>query len=80
MDITYDTRWVLSIGLDRLMGISSEVSGARQNRISEYYSGNSSSFNTNIINNYGVQVPSHVPGMQSFMVNLRLNIWLRIFV
>jgi len=80
MEITYGTRWVFSMGLNRLMGIRSEVSSAIQSRIGEYYSGNSSSFNTNIINNYGVQVPPHVPGMQSFMVNLRLNIFLRIFV
>jgi len=47
-----------------------------------YFSGNSNSNNTNITNNYGIQVPSYVPGMQPFVANLRskLALWLRICV
>ena len=46
------------------------------------FSGNSNSFNTNITNNYGVQVPSYVPGMQPFIANVdfKLKLWLRICV
>jgi len=34
-----------------------------------HFSGNSNSFNTNIINNYSVQVPSYVPGTLPFIAN-----------
>ena len=50
------------------MGISSEAFEAVQSSIGGHFSGNSNSFNTNILNNYGIQVPSYVPGMQPFIV------------
>ena len=53
--------------LDQLMRISSEAFEAVQSSIEGHFSGNSNSFNTNIINNYGIQVPSYVPGMQPFL-------------
>ena len=58
------------MGPDQLMGICSEAFEAVQSSIGGHFSGNSNSFNTNIINNYGVQVPSYVPGMQPFIVTL----------
>ena len=60
--------------LDRLMGISSEISEAIQSPIGGHFSGNSNSFNTNIINNYGIEVPSRVPGMQPFITSLSFKL------
>jgi len=58
------------IGLDQLMGISSEAFEVVQSSIGGHFSGNTNSVNTNIINNHGIQVPSFVPGMQPFIVTL----------
>ena len=56
------------------MCISSEIFDAIQSPIGGHFSGNCNSFNTNIINNYGIEVPSRVPGMQPFIVSLSFKL------
>jgi len=42
---------------------------AFQSSIGGHFSGNNNSNNTSITNNYGIQVPSYVPGTQTFTAN-----------
>ena len=62
------------MGIDQLMGISSEASKSGEGPTGGYFSHNVNSFNTTIINNYGIRVPKYVPSMQLPIANLRLEL------
>ncbi|PUU77220.1 hypothetical protein B9Z19DRAFT_1146547 [Tuber borchii] len=62
------------------MGISSEAFERLQSQPGKYFSDNTNSFNTNIINNYGIQVPSRVPGMQLFISSLSFKLMAKLRV
>jgi len=62
------------------MGISSEAFEGVPSQPGRYFSDNTNSFNTNIINNYGIEVPSRVPGMQPFIASLSFKLMAKLSV
>ena len=72
VNVRYNTGWLFYISPDQLISIS--LYGLKMVPCSAMSFGNSDSLNANIINDYGVQVPSYIPGIWPFLTSLSFEI------
>jgi len=72
VNVRYNTWWFFYISSDQLISIS--LYGLKMVPCSAMSFDNSGGFNANVISDYGVQVPSYIPGIWPFITGLCFEI------